>query len=252
MEIIQVTKANIDKEHICCAIADKKGENCVKSKKGWLKQRFDDGLIFKKADVRGKVFIEYIPAEKAWYPIEADGYMMIDCFWVSGQYKGQGISNLLLAECINDSRSQGKKGIVALSSKKKMPYLNDGGYLKYKGFKLADTASPYYELLYLPFEENATKPVFKACAKEGKIEEKGLVICYSNQCPHTEKYVQIVKTVADEKGIKLSVYKYGNTIEAQNAPVPFTTYSFFYNGKFVTNQILSEKSFTKFINDNCL
>jgi len=27
---------------------------------------------------RGKCFIEYIPAEKAWVPIKADGYMYID------------------------------------------------------------------------------------------------------------------------------------------------------------------------------
>jgi N-acetylglutamate synthase-like GNAT family acetyltransferase len=119
MEIIQVIESNIDNEHICCAITDKKGENCVKSKKEWLKERFKDGLIFKKANVRGKVFIEYIPGEKAWYPIDADGYMVIDCLWVSGQYKGKGISNLLLNECINDSKAQGRKGIAVISSKKK-------------------------------------------------------------------------------------------------------------------------------------
>jgi hypothetical protein len=48
------------------------------SKKVWLAERFDDGLIFKKGDVRGKCFIEYIPSEKAWAPIEAEDYMYIN------------------------------------------------------------------------------------------------------------------------------------------------------------------------------
>ncbi|MFA5659105.1 MAG: GNAT family N-acetyltransferase, partial [Oscillospiraceae bacterium] len=62
MAFITLNKDNIDSEHICCAISDKKGESCVSSKKAWLKKRLDDGLVFTKLDERGKVFIEYIPA----------------------------------------------------------------------------------------------------------------------------------------------------------------------------------------------
>ena len=51
-----------------------------------------------------------MPAEKAWAPVEADGYMYINCLWVSGQFKGQGYSNLLLEECIRDSRGKGQAG----------------------------------------------------------------------------------------------------------------------------------------------
>ena len=98
MDIITVNKENLDNEHICCAISSNK--DCqVASKKAWLLKRFDDGLVFKKGDVRGKCFIEYIPAEKAWCPIKAEEYMFINCFWVSGRYKGQGNSNVLLEEC---------------------------------------------------------------------------------------------------------------------------------------------------------
>ena len=252
VEIIQVTGENIDKEHICCVLTDKKGECCIESKKTWLKEQFENGLIFKKANARGKVFIEYIPAEKAWCPIDAEGYMFINCLWISGQYKGQGISTLLLNECINDSKSQGKKGIVILSSKNKMPFLSDGKHLKYKGFQVADTANPYYELLYLPFEGREDKPNFKSCAKEGIIFDKELVLYYSHQCPHTEKYAQIIKDIANEKGLELTLHRYETAKEAQNAPSPFTTYSLFYDGKFITNEILSNKKFNKFLADNVL
>lgn len=33
MEIIKITESNIDTEHICCSIAEKKGENCIQSKR---------------------------------------------------------------------------------------------------------------------------------------------------------------------------------------------------------------------------
>ena len=87
--------------------------------------------------------------------------MYIDCLWVAGQYKGQGNGRLLLSECIEDGKRKGKKGLVVLSSKKKQPFLSDSKFLKYHGFLTADTAAPFYELLYLPFAEGAEKPRFR-------------------------------------------------------------------------------------------
>ena len=74
MEYVNVTKDNIEKEHICCAISNN-NDIQVSSKKAWMSERFEDGLVFLKSTERGKCFIEYIPAEKAWNPILADGYM---------------------------------------------------------------------------------------------------------------------------------------------------------------------------------
>lgn len=252
MEIITVNNENIEKEHICCAIADKKSECQVSSKKEWMKGRFHDGLVFKKGNVRGKVFIEYIPAEKAWSPIIADGYMFINCLWVSGQYKGQRISSRLLNECIIDSKHQGRKGLVILSSDKKRPYLADKKYLMHKGFLVADKAKPYYELLYLPFSEENSKPSFRTCVKEGSIDEVGFVLYYSNQCPFTAKYVPLVEEIAKSRNINIQVKKYKTVEEAQNAPSPFTTYSLFYNGEFITNEILSEKKFIKILEERMI
>ena len=41
MNYIHITKENIDKEHICCAMSGKQSL----AKKEWLKQR-DEGLVF--------------------------------------------------------------------------------------------------------------------------------------------------------------------------------------------------------------
>lgn len=250
MNIISIDQSNIAGEHICCAITDKKGETCVSSKKAWLSERFADGLVFKKLDVRGKVFIEYIPAEKAWCPILADEYMHINCFWVSGQFKGQGYANRLLETCIADAKSKGKMGLCVLSSEKKMPFLSDPKYLKYKGFRVADTAEPYYELLYLPFEDSVSAPKFKDCIKHAQIDEKGMVLYFSNQCPHTDKYTKIIQELAERRGETVKLIKIETPEQAQNAPAPFTTYSFFFDGKFFTNEIFGEKKFEKFMDEH--
>ena len=250
MNIITVTKDNLEQEHICCAISNNKDIQ-VSSKKAWLAERFDDGLVFKKGDVRGKCFIEYIPAEKAWSPIDAEGYMFINCLWVSGQFKGQGNSNLLLEACIKDSKEKGKTGLCVLSSKKKMPYLSDPKYMSYKGFAVADTTEPYYELLYLPFAADAPKPSFKDSIKTPIVNKQGFVLYYTHQCPFTAKYVPMIEDIAKAKSVPFMSIHIKTTEEAQNTPAPFTTYSLFHNGKFITNEILSDKKFEKLLTEIC-
>lgn len=247
MEIIRIDATNIDKEHICCAISDKKGDPCVSSKKTWMKSQFDNGLVFKRLDARGKAFIEYIPAENAWCPIQANGYLFINCFWVSGQFKGKGYGKALLKTCIDDAKINNKKGLVIISSTKKMPFLSDPKFLKNKGFRLCDTAKPYYELLYLPFDDSAIAPKFKDCCKEASIPEEGMILYYTNQCPHTEKYAPLIAEIAKERGQTVILRKIESAYQAQNAPSPFTTYSFFFQGSFVTNEIFSGNKFQKFL-----
>ena len=172
MEYIRVTKDNLEKEHICCAISNNKDVQ-VSSKKAWLAERFTEGLVFLKSVERGKCFIEYIPAENAWVPIEADGYMYIDCLWVSGSFKGHGYSTDLLTACIRESKEKGKKGLCILCAAKKKPFLADPKFLKYKGFAVCDEADNGIQLWFLPFSDNAEKPRFKEWAKHPHIEDSG-------------------------------------------------------------------------------
>ncbi len=248
MNFITLTKENLEQEHICCAISNNKDIQ-VASKKAWLNRRLDDGLVFIKGDVRGKCFIEYIPTEKAWSPVDADGYMYIDCLWVSGQFKGKGFSSILLDLCIKDSKTKGKKGLVIASSKKKMPFLADPKYLKHKGFILADTANPSYELMYLPFDKDADVPKFRLQVKQPHIEDKGLTIYYTAQCPFTAKYVPILEVVANENDVSIHVHEITTCGEAKSAPSAVTTFSLFIDGEFVTHELMSEKKFMGIIND---
>ncbi|AXG71550.1 hypothetical protein KORDIASMS9_03807 [Kordia sp. SMS9] len=89
-EFIQLNAQNISKEHICCAISDKKCADSYQAKKEWLQKEFHNGYVFRRLNERAKVFIEYGPAETAWIPITASNYLNINCFWVSGKYKKNG------------------------------------------------------------------------------------------------------------------------------------------------------------------
>lgn len=246
MELVKLTCDNLEQEHICCAISNNKDVQ-VMSKKNWLRERLDEGLVFLKGNVRGKCFIEYIPAEYAWAPVEAAGYMYIDCLWVSGQLKGHGYANLLLSACIEDSRAKGKAGLVILSSKKKMGFLADPGYMRYKGFETADSLESGFELLYLPFTAGAERPRFRETVREHGDMPKGFALYYTNQCPFTAKYVPLLENMAKERHAALQTVHIRSREEAQNAPSPFTSFSLFYDGRLVTHEILSEKKFDKLL-----
>lgn len=242
MEYIKLTPENLETEHICCAISGKKDPQ-VLSKKKWLSDRMEEGLVFLKADLRGKCFIEYIPTEYAWVPIEAEGYMHMNCFWVSGSCKGHGYGSALLDRCIGDAKENGKKGLTVISSPKKMPFLSDPQYLSHKGFLEADRAEPYFTLLYLPFTEKAGVPKFKAQVKTPKIKERGFVLYYTWGCPYTAKYVPLIENTAKELNVPLQSICIDTLKAAKAAPAAWTNYAMFYNGAYVTNEILSEKKF---------
>lgn len=244
MEYVRVTKENLESEHICCAISNNKDVQ-VASKKAWLRDRFDEGLVFLKSVERGKCFIEYIPAEFAWNPIDADGYIYIDCLWVSGSFKGHGYSNDLLAACVRDSREKGKLGLCILSSAKKKPFLADPKYLAHKGFSVCDEADNGIQLWYLPFSPDAPKPRFKECAKRPHVDEKGFVLYYTNQCPFNGKYVPIVEKTAADNGIPFRAIRLNTREEAQNAPTPVTTYALFRDGGYLTNEQMNDAKFLK-------
>ena len=246
MEYIQVTKENIEKEHICCAISNNKDVQVI-SKKAWLTERFEEGLVFLKSVERGKCFIEYLPAENAWNPIEAEGYMYIDCLWVAGSFKGNGYSTDLLNACIEDSKNKGKKGLCILAAAKKKPFLADPKFLKYKGFRVCDEAENGIQLWCLPFDEDAALPKLKECAKKPHIDERGYVLYYTNQCPFNAKYVPVLEELAKEQNVEFKAIHIESKEMAQSVPTPITTYALFCDGEYLTNEQMNDKRFLKLL-----
>lgn len=116
-------------------------------------------------------------------------------------------------------------------------------YLKYKGFIKADSAEPYFELMYLPFDPSAPAPRFREQAKGAQTDGSGFEIFYTSQCPFTAKYVPIIENMANDMNLPLSAVHISSREQAQNAPCAYTAFSLFYNGKFITHEIPSEKKF---------
>ena len=240
MNYIKITKDNIGSEHICCAMSGKQSL----AKKEWLRQRLDEGLVFYRSEERGKCFIEYIPAENAWVPIEADGWLYINCLWIAGAMKGHGYANDLLAQCISDAEAQGRKGLCILSAEgRKREFLADPKFLIHKGFAVADSSDCGIVLMYLPLVPNAAPPQFRACAKHPQAEGDGFVLYYTDQCPFTYYWVPRVQEAAQAHGIPLRVIHITSREVAQAVPAPVTTYALFRDGAFVTQGIQSDKRF---------
>lgn len=240
MRYLHITKENIDREHICCAMSGRQSL----AKKEWMKQRFDEGLVFYRSEERGKCFIEYIPAENAWVPIRAEGWLYIDCLWIAGALKGHGYANELLGECMRDAAARGKAGVCILSAEgRKREFLADPKFLAYKGFRVADRSDCGITLMYLPLVPGAEPPKFKDCARHPEATGEGFVLYYTDQCPFTYYWVPRVQAAAGEHGVPLRVVHITDKETAQNAPAPVTTYALFRDGKFITQSIQSDKKF---------
>jgi ribosomal protein S18 acetylase RimI-like enzyme len=238
-KIISIDACNIDSEHICCAISDKKCQAGYELKKDWLRKEFANGYVFRRIDARAKVFIEYGPAETGWAPVDAPQYLLINCFWVSGQYKGQGYGKALLQMAIDDARAQGKAGLVTVVGKTKFHFMSDTKWLLKQGFEVCETQPNGFCLLVKKLHADAPNPQFRAAAKAGTCApQQGLVVYYSNRCPFTEFHIGTsLQETARKRQLPLTVVKLETMEQAQNAPTPATIFSLFYNGTFVTTDL---------------
>jgi hypothetical protein len=249
MEILNLTKKNIQEEHICCAISDKKCRNGYEKKKEWLKKEFKNGYSFQKVDVRGKVFIEYVPIENSWLPLIGKSFMVINCFWVAGQFKSQGNGKKLFNQCLKDTKAQNKDGIIAISSDKKRPFMTDPKFLEYLGFEIVDEAPPFFKLWAVKINPESNYPKLLESAKKGCCEDNnGITAYYSNTCPFTDYYTnEHLKAYAKSKNVSLKIHHINSKSKAKKLPIPWVINSIFYKGKFVTLEIKADKHLNKLI-----
>ena len=244
-EYINLTLENIESEHLCCAIGDPKHQTGVNNKKEWIKNKLNEGHVFRKLNARGKVFIEYEPIETAWVPIIGKNYEYIYCLWVAGSFKGKGIAKELLEYAINESKEKGMSGICTITSKKKKPFLGEKKFFEHYGFKVIDTIGEY-ELLVLQFDENEV-PKFNETARKMEIDTKDFTIYYSPECPYVEHEIEELTEYSKENNIKINFIKIDSLEKAKRVPCIFNNWANFYNGKFISNTILNKNSFEKLV-----
>ena len=83
------------------------------------------------------------------------------------------------------------------------------------------------------------------------LEQEHICCAISNtsQCPFNAKYVPVLEAVAKEKGVPFKAIHLQSKSEAQNAPTPITTYAFFRDGEYLTNEQMNDKRFLKVLNE---
>ncbi|MGN1094812.1 MAG: GNAT family N-acetyltransferase [Eubacteriales bacterium] len=239
-DFVNLTKENLPYEHLCCIIRSKTLHPGVESKRKWLSEQIPNGHVFRKLNVKEKVFIEYAPLENAWTPILGDNYYYIYCLWVCGEYKGRGYGKALMEYCIEDAKEKGRSGICMLGAKKQKAWLSDSSFAKKFGFEVVDTTDDGYELLALSF--NGEKPYFPQRVKAPKIENQELTVFYDLQCPYILKSIDMVKSYCEKNGVPLSLNKVDTLQKAKALPCVFNNFGVFYKGKFETVNLLDEAS----------
>ncbi|MFA9422843.1 MAG: GNAT family N-acetyltransferase [Sedimentibacter sp.] len=245
-EFINITLDNLENEHLCCAIADKKHQCGVVAKKKWMKDRIPEGHIFRKLDEKGKIFIEYAPLEMSWVPVNGKNYIYIYCLWVSGSFKGKGYAKSLVEYCIADARKQGKSGVCILSSKKKKPFLSEKRFMLKYGFEVVDNIGEY-ELLALSFD--GILPMFSESVKQDKIKSDDLTIYYGTQCPYIPNCVEQINNYCNDNGIPLNLIAVDTLEKAKDVPCVFNNWAVFYKGEFKTLHLLNEGYLKKMIGE---
>lgn len=242
---INLTAENLDSQHVCCAIADKKHQCGVAAKKKWLRERLAEGHVFRKLDDRGKVFIEYAPLETAWTPVLGDNYLYIYCLWVAGSFKGKGHAAALLGYCIEDAKARGKSGVCVLSARKKKPFMADKKFFVKYGFETVDTTEDGYELLALSFD--GSLPRFAQNVKKQAIPGKELTIYYGMQCPFIPNCIEQVRGYCEANSVPLELVAVDSLEAAKALPCVFNNWAVFKDGRFETVHLLNEGQLKKLL-----
>jgi GNAT superfamily N-acetyltransferase len=241
---LNLTPANIEREHICCAIAGKQHQEGVDRKKAFLSCGFKQGLVFRKYDVRGKVFIEYAPAEAAWRPVVAPDYLVIHCLWVSGRYQGRGLGRELLEYCLDDVGE--RRGVVAVSGRR--PYLTDTRFYLHQGFDLVEHTDTGFDLVCYRATEDAPPPRFAARARRGTVSQvEGVHFEYVHQCPFVSDCLRNMSAVAREPDLPVTTRELTTVESAHDAASPFGTFGAFLHGRLITHELMSDNKFRKLL-----
>lgn len=242
---------DLESEHICCAIGDDR-ENRARAevKKALLARRIPEGHVFLKAEVRGKVFIEYGPAELAWAPLVAPGWLYAPCFWVSGRYAGTGLGSRLLEAAEQDAESAA--GLLFLAAAKgKRPFLSDGRYLASKGYGIVDEALGF-ALFAKPGRKAGPAPRFAEGARSGRLpgSPSGIDLFWSAQCPFVPHFAREMARAAEAAGIPARLHEVDGPESARELRAPPGIFQAYRDGCFLTHELMTPEKFAKLLASN--
>ncbi len=241
--IIDVTAETVADTGFFCLQSRRKADG-YQRKLGWLQQRFAEGMRIKMLGGGGRGFIEYIPGDHAWRPIEAAGYMVIHCIWVVGRSKGQGGGRQLLEACIDDARQAGMKGVAMVTSEK--TWLVGKSFLLSHGFKEVETAPPAFTLMVKPFSDGPLPRFSGDWDNKAARYGRGLTIVRTDQCPYIPDAAALMHKCAADNGIESREVTLTSAADIrQSAPSAYGVYNAVLDGALFSYHWLTEKDFSK-------
>ena len=208
----------------------------------WLRKRFKEGLRFLLyRDGKGKplAFLEYVPGEHAWRPVDAKGWLFVHCLWVypKGQAVG-GLGSRLIQACVKEAKKTKARGVAAMVSDG--PWMTGKEVLFKNGFEQIAEADRFQLVIHRL--KKGPAPRFRDISPKWK-KHRGLHIVYSAQCPYLPKSADDVSAMAKDHGLKVKVTVLKNARDAQNAPSYYGVYGLLWNGRLLEDHYVSRGRF---------
>lgn len=222
-----------------------------RSKVDWLQRSFADGLRFFLArDGEGQPlgFLEYVPGEFAWRPVEAAGWLFIHCLWVYRRgRKAGGLGSRLIQACLAQARRQRKIGVAAFVSDG--PLMAGREIFLKNGFKQIDERDRFQLVIHRL--SKGPKPRFRDIQATGPTVP-GLHLVYCAQCPINAKSAADLSGMAARLGLKWKVTVLRTAREAQAAPTYYGVYNLLWNGRLLSDHYVSKGRFKNLLHRNIL
>ncbi|MBP7563970.1 MAG: GNAT family N-acetyltransferase [Candidatus Cloacimonetes bacterium] len=241
-KIVEVNKDNMN-EHpqYICYINPK--HPCFHLKDEWLLKRFDEGLKIKlfypENAKKAEGFIEYTLGENCWRGLNAKGYMVIHCLWVSGKkYRDKGIGSLLISDCEKEAKEQGLNGVAVLCSSDAF-MAGEAIFLK-NNYTLVQKHGKHYSLYVKQFRDGEMPSINII---PPKTDNQGTEIFYSHQCPWVARFMFELKDYIKEKNLDIRITEITSPKEAQNMLSPYSSFILTHNGKLLADHYISMTRF---------
>jgi hypothetical protein len=208
----------------------------------WLQRRFPEGLrflLFRDGAGRPLGFLEYVPGEYAWRPVNANGWLFVHCLWVypRGQKVG-GLGSRLIQACVEEARLKRTIGVAAMVSDG--PWMASKEIFLKNGFRVIGSADRFDLVIHRLRE--GPEPNFRDIS--GNIAKyRGLHLVYCDQCPMLSKSVNDLSEMAAEHGIEFKVTVLKSSSEAQNAPSYYGVFSLLWNTRLLSDHYVSKGRF---------
>ena len=239
-EIIDVNGGNVEEYGFYCA--KNKKEEGYRKKLEWLGNRFEEGLkikLLRDENDKDLGFIEYVPGEFAWRPVDAPGYLFIHCVMIAKKADREtGHGSMLVKSVLAEAKREGRNGVAVACS--------DGAWLANRqlfeknGFGVVDQLGRF-ELLVKKVRE-APNPKFMNWEAE-QPKYQGLHLLFAHQCPWHAKSVRDLQKVAAEAGLNLQITEIKDAKTAQHSPAGFGVFALLFEGKLLEDHYISATRF---------